>query len=30
MTEGKRVAFAGAEIPPQLKQSYAEVENFFG
>ena len=28
MTEGKRVAFAGAEIPPQLKQSYAEVENF--
>ena len=25
---GKRVAFAGAEIPPQLKQSYAEVENF--
>ena len=28
MTEGKRVAFAGAEIPPQLKQSYAEVEDF--
>ena len=28
MTEGKRVAFAGAEVPPQLKQSYAEVENF--
>ena len=28
MTEGKRVAFAGAEVPPQLKQSYAEVEDF--
>lgn len=28
MTEGKRVAFAGAEIPPQLKQNYAEVEDF--
>ena len=28
MTEGKRVAFASAEIPPQLKQSYAEVEDF--
>ena len=28
MTEGKRVAFAGAEVPPQLKQSYVEVEDF--
>ena len=28
MTEGKRVAFAGAEIPPQLKEGYAEVEDF--
>ena len=27
MTEGKRVAFAAAEIPWQLKNSYAEVED---
>lgn len=27
MTEGKRVAFAAAEIPPRLKNSYAEVED---
>ena len=27
MTEGKRVAFAAAEIPPQLKNDYAEVED---
>ena len=26
-TEGKRVAFAAAEIPPRLKNSYAEVED---
>ncbi len=28
MTEGKRVAYAAAEIPPQLKEGYAEVEDF--
>ena len=28
MNEGNRVAFAAAEIPPQLKNSYAEVEDF--
>lgn len=27
MNEGKRVAFAAAEIPPRLKNSYAEVED---
>lgn len=28
MTDGKRVAYAAAEIPPRLKESYAEVEDF--
>lgn len=28
MTEGKRVAYAAAEIPQRLKNSYAEVEDY--